>query len=159
MKIFRTAAFAILSVLLTIGIYQFVRPTRVDNAAFQENMPEAEPAVIEGGPVPENRSFTVPREPTIAQSASSISPWHHPVPSLGDVVIAEPSDAGEQSDIDVSMVMADGTTKTFTGAGVMFSRDGKAMAIPKGGYRILADGSLLPDADPGAESPDGPVSP
>ena len=55
--------------------------------------------------------------------------------------------------------MADGTTKTFTGAGVMFSQDGKAMAIPKGGYRVLADGTLMPDADPGAETQNGPVSP
>ncbi|MEQ1512361.1 MAG: hypothetical protein ABL934_06725 [Lysobacteraceae bacterium] len=174
MKLFRTVQITILVSLLAFGSYQFAKSTRVDDAVPREPVSESDERMQEPVPKPgdgmsrlgetappivEDRQVFIAPESTIPQPSVVNDPSHAPALQYGDAVAAESDENGDQLDIDVSVVMADGTTKTFTGAGVMFSQDGKAMAIPKGGYRVLADGTLMPDADPGAETQNGPVSP
>lgn len=169
MKIFRAAPPTLLVALLALGVYQLAKPTGGDAAISRESMSgpaEEIRALADTAPAtPERRAasvdgpIAVSSAPEIPQYASNPGPSHHPTPPFAHAPTTGPDENGVESDTEVSVIMADGSTQTFTGSGVMFSPNGKAMQIPEGGYRVLSDGTLMPDPSLDARTVNATPSP
>ncbi|MCC7248505.1 MAG: hypothetical protein IT473_07775 [Lysobacter sp.] len=169
MKSSRIFPFAMLAALLAVGAYRSAESIRSDALLPAESMPTRidrlsdpiEPALgsAKDRYAIEQNATAASWQSPLPQPLSLDDSPHEPIPSDAPGLTAESSENQVDRDIEVSVYMKDGTTKTFSGPGVMFTADGKAMPIPKDGYRISADGTLKPYESDSSEVAQGPKSP
>lgn len=156
MKILNTALPMLLVAFLAFGVFQLAMPaggddavTRESTLGFAENMrvladtASARTEIRTASQDP----ITVSSAPVNQHDALNADLSHDPAPPFADAPMGGSDENGGELQIEVSVAMADGSMQTFAGTGVMFTLNGKAMQIPEGGYRVLSDGTFMPDAD------------
>lgn len=146
--------FAILASLLSVCAYKSAWTVRSDDDSRAQT---AAPSVIKSAGIARPGPSTKQSPPMARDYARSPSqePSMLSVPNkeaFANEYLAVPDDSHVDRDIEVSIQMQDGTIRTFTGAGVMFSASGNAMQIPAAGYRILPDGTFQSHGDVGADA-------